>query len=222
MTIHERGIFALALLWVSASGCDVDPSGDRTTGATSAATASPGTTDDTSGGATDPTAGDPTTGTAPAEIPADLRGVWLDSWSTSMGYLLATEMYNFETGVWFMGHPSPWDMAPYRGYGISFDQSGNFTWVLGSDGGLGGCKSYAIDFMKGTAEVVDHDTIRFHAADRRQLYHSTCDPSLNYEQDASGGVFEMDYVLGTTQDTGLPTLRIVNTSDGTAFDYFKN
>lgn len=184
---------ALALLLLAAGGCKTDPTESGTT---------------------------TTSGTTTAEMPAELRGVWLDHWSTSMGYELATETYDFETNVWFMGRQDFWDMAPYRGFGISFDQDGNFIWVLGSDGGLVGCQSYSIDFMKGTA-VAQNGTIRFHAAERRQRYESTCDPSLNFDRDASGGDFEMEFVVGATQDTGLPTLRLVNPIDGTTFDYFE-
>jgi hypothetical protein len=165
--------------------------------------------------------GEPSDGGPVPEMPANMRGVWLDHWSTSMEYQLATEMYNFDTKVWFKGNQAPWDMAPYRGYGISLEQNGNFIWVLGSDGGTGGCQSYTIDFMKGTAVVQDGNTIRFRATARRQRYESTCDPSLNYDRDASGGDFVMSYVLGATQDTGRPTLRLINQSDNAAFDYFK-
>ncbi len=138
-----------------------------------------------------------------------------------MGYQLATEMYDFDTGVWFKGYYDPWEMAPYQGFGISFGPNGAFTWVMGSNNADAGCKSYSIDFMKGSATVQDANTIRFRETQRWQRYHSTCDPSLNYDRDASGGDFTMDYVLGATQDTGLPTLRLYTPSDGTGFDYFK-
>ena len=96
-----------------------------------------------------------------SELPVNLQGVWLDRWSTSMGYQLATEMYDFDTGVWFKGYYDPWEMAPYQGFGISFGPNGAFTWVMGSNNADAGCKSYSIDFMKGSATVQDANTIRF-------------------------------------------------------------
>lgn len=137
-----------------------------------------------------------------------------------MGYSLAEHAYDFETGVWFEGKPDLWDMAPYRGFGVAFGEDDSFIWVRGEDGGVGGCQSYAVEVIKGTATAMDDGTIRFHATARRQRYDSTCDPSLNYDRDMPLGSFDMSYALGSTVDTGSPTLTLSDES-GT-FDYFAN
>lgn len=158
--------------------------------------------------------------TTSAELPADVRGTWLDSWSTSMEYSLATKAYDFETGVWFDGLPDLWDMAPNRGFGLSLGADGSFLWVRGEDGGVGGCQSYGVLVIKGTA-TVDGDRMRFHPTAGRQRYESTCDPSLNFDRALPNEDFSMPFAVGATQDTGLPTLKLLDEASGTTFVYFR-
>lgn len=137
-----------------------------------------------------------------------------------MQYGLATKAYDFETGVWFEGRNDLWDMAPNRGLGIAFEPDGSFLWVRSEDGGMGGCKSYAVQVTKGTA-FAEGDTIRFHTTAQRQRYESTCDPSLNHDRDLPNEDFTLKYVRSATEDTALPTLRLVDETSATTLDYFK-
>lgn len=203
MTIPSRvSIFLLALAGVA--GCTVESTNDA---ASHPAASTDGDTDDSSDHEV-------------TELPADLRGTWLDSWSTSMQYKLAKDAYDFDTGVWFGGLPDLWDMAPNRGFGIELAANGSFVWVRGSDGGVGGCQSYAVEVIKGTA-AAQGDTLRLRVTAHRQRYESTCDPSLNYDRSVADEVIEVTYERGATVDTGLPTLRLTDHSK-TTFDYFKN
>ncbi len=138
-----------------------------------------------------------------------------------MQYELASNAYDFESQVWFGGLPDLWDMAPNRGLGLSLSADGTFVWVRSADGGLGGCQSYSVRVIRGVA-VVDGDVLKFHPTAQRERYSSTCDPSLDYDRDVANEDFEMPFVLGATQDTGLPTLRLVDAASGTAFDFFRN
>lgn len=203
MTIASRvSIFVLALAGVAS--CTVE------------------STDDTASHPAASTDGDTDTSSEPeaSELPAELRGTWLDSWSTSMQYELAKDAYDFDTGVWFGGLPDLWDMAPYRGFGIELAADGSFVWLRGSDGGVGGCQSYAVEVIKGTA-AAQGDTLRLRVTAHRQRYESTCDPSLNYDRSVPNAVIDVTYERGATVDTGLPTLRLVDRSK-TAFEYFEH
>lgn len=153
-------------------------------------------------------------------VPAELAGTWIDSWSASMQYGLAAGAYDFDTGVWFGGQPDLWDMAPNRGLGIAFGQDGSFLWVQSADGGMGGCQSYSVRVIKGTA-AVDADVIRFHPTAQRERYESTCDPSLDYDRDVANEDFALPYEIGATEDVGRPTLKLRDESSGTTFLFFR-
>lgn len=157
---------------------------------------------------------------ATAELPAELRGTWLDSWSTSMEYSLATSAYDFDTHVWFGGRADLWDMAPYRGFGLSLGADGTFLWVRGEDGGVGGCQSYAVHVIKGSV-TVEGSVLRFRPSAQRQRYESTCDPSLNFDRDVPNEDFTMPFTISATSDTGLSTLRLVDEASGATFVYFR-
>lgn len=171
-------------------------------------------------------AGSPPTATEPAPapagdpLPAELRGTWLDRWSTSMQYELAEKAYDFDTGVWFEGRPDLWDMAPYRGFGLALAADGSFFWIREEDGGLGGCKSYGLVVMKGTV-TAGEGTLRFHPSAVRQRYESTCDPSLNFDRALPNDEIVVTFTHGLTNDGARETLRLDEAASGTGIDYFK-
>lgn len=152
-------------------------------------------------------------------LPAELHGAWLDSWSASMQYGLARNAYDFETGVWFGGLRDLWDMAPDRGIGIAFAEDGSFLWIQSADSGVGGCQSYSVRVTKGTASV-DGGAVRFHPTGQRERYHSTCNPSLDYDRALPNEDFAMPYEVGATQDVGRPTLKLLDSASGTTFLFF--
>jgi len=201
--------FALAIL----AGCT--PVTSTSSGAPTGAPTSTRT-----GAPTDPWA-TTTSATPPTADAVQLTGTWVDHWSASMQYGLATQAYDFERGVWFGGLPSLWDMAPNRGLGIAFTPDGTFLWVRASDGGVGGCKSSAVHVMKGTA-TVEAGVIHLHPTAQRQRYDSTCDPSLRYDRELANADLALGYALGATVDTGRPTLRLVDAATGEAHDYVRN
>lgn len=164
---------------------------------------------------------DPEQGSSAASEPppAALRGTWLDHWSTSLGYSLAVDAYDFRTGVWFRGLPDLWDLAPARGLGLSIAPDGSFLWVMSADGGLGGCQSYSVQVSKGTVTAAD-GFLHFHPTQQRQRYESTCDPSLSYDRAVPNVDFDLQYEIGATQDTGLPTLRLFDATEGFEIVFF--
>ena len=152
-------------------------------------------------------------------LPAELHGVWLDSWSASMQYRLARNAYDFDTGVWFGGLPDLWDMAPDRGLGLAFGEDGSFLWIQSADGGVGGCQSYSVRVTRGIASV-DGGAVRFHPTAQRERYHSTCDASLDDDRALPNEDFAMPYEAGTTEDVGRPTLKLLDPASGTTFVFF--
>lgn len=146
----------------------------------------------------------------------ELFGTWLDSWSTSMEYSLARNAYDFETRLWFGGHANPWDVAPYRGFGLSLADDGTFLWVRGEDTGV----ARSIHVIRGTFSV-ERSVVRFHAAAQRQHYEHTGDPSRNFDVDLPNEDLAMTYALGATPEGGLATLRLIDATSGTTFVYFR-
>lgn len=215
---------ALALCVLSACPpmtSTTDPWGGASTTAGSAQAGAPASAAADPWASPSAASGSPQTGAPAPQATAGVAGIWLDRWSTSMQYKLGARVYDFDTGVWFGGAHEPWDMAPYRGWGIAFEPDGSFLWIRVHDAGIGGCKSYAVHVMKGTASV-GPSTIRFHPTAQRQKYASVCNPKLDYDRDVPNQDFELAYTLGATVDTGAPTLQLVDGASGTVYDYFRN
>lgn len=133
-----------------------------------------------------------------------------------MEYSLARNAYDFETRLWFGGHPNPWDVAPYRGFGLSLAADGTFLWVRGEDTGVG----RSIHVIKGTFSI-EQSVVRFHPIAQRQHYENTNDPSRNFDVDLPSEDFAMRYTLGATPEAGLSTLRLIDEASGTTFVYFR-
>lgn len=128
------------------------------------------------------------------ELPETLKGNWLDSWSFQNSYIIDDKFYDTDTDVWFRGAMSPWDMDPRPGTGFSILENGEFVWNYGLSTGVGGCQSYTVEFLKGEVKA-EGNTIIFEPSARRRKYHSTCEPSLNFDQDESTDAFAMVYKI---------------------------
>lgn len=128
-------------------------------------------------------------------ITADLSGAsWfgLDeaNMDTSLNFTLA--VYNPASGIWFNNAPTPWDMQPRPGNGFRFTADGEFEFCRFSSSGMGGLKSNAFDYIKGTAEQHGGEIV-LHPVIHRGWYHSTSDPTLDYNKDFPRDVIKINY-----------------------------
>ncbi|NLU90932.1 hypothetical protein [Chitinophaga sp. Ak27] len=128
-------------------------------------------------------------------ITTDIAG---DSWfgldevnmDNELHYTLT--VYNPTTGIWFNNAPDPWDMVPRPGNGIRFSANGDFEICRFTNSGMGGLKSYAFFYMKGTAEQKGND-ITLHPTVYRNTYKSVSDPSLDYDKDLPRNATKIKY-----------------------------
>ncbi|MDF9798999.1 hypothetical protein OKW21_004262 [Catalinimonas alkaloidigena] len=124
------------------------------------------------------------------ELSEVLKGKWLDSWSFQQSYTIDDKFYDATTGIWFRGANSPWDMNPRPGTGFSVQENSDFVWNYELSTDVGGCQSYTVEFVGGKVST-EGNTIIFAPTVRRRKYHSTCEPSLNFDQDESTESFAM-------------------------------
>ncbi|MBO9727978.1 MAG: hypothetical protein J7623_05010 [Chitinophaga sp.] len=129
------------------------------------------------------------------DITADVSGVsWfgLDETNMDPDQHFSLTVYNPTTGIWFNNAPTPWDMVPRPGNGIRFSANGDFEICRFTNSGMGGLKSYAFFYMKGTAEQNGND-IMLHPTIYRNKYHSVSDPGLNYDKELPREAMKIKY-----------------------------
>lgn len=156
------------------------------------------------------------------EVPDALAGTWLDQDSRFFHHPFDPLLYNAQTNSWFHGFNSPWDMDPDPGRGVQIDKNGEFIWTLIHDTGVGGCRSTAASYLKGTV-VVEGEHITFHPSVRRAKYKSVCNPGLDYDKDESTAKFIITYeVTEQTDSWGDPVtvLKLIN-PDGSFSSFYK-
>ncbi|MDF2157054.1 hypothetical protein [Algoriphagus sp. CAU 1675] len=157
------------------------------------------------------------------ELPEILLGTWLDEWSFTSGYAYKDKLYNPATGQWFDGAYDPWSMNPRPGFGIEIFEDGTFSWSTVVSTGVGGCQAYIAEYLEGKVEFVD-DQLVFSPDIRRKKYHSSCNPSMNFDRNEPTSAFQMGYRL-QVQDWGLGrshvTLKLLEGSSERAFQTIK-
>ena len=132
------------------------------------------------------------------DISADLAGTpWFGfdevTQDNDLNYTLTA--YNPSTNIWFNNAPTPWDMRPRPGNGISFTAKGDFEILKFTSSGMGGLNSYSFWYMKGTAEQ-NGNQITLHPVVHRNMYYSTSDPDhLNYNKELSKEVTKFSYSI---------------------------
>jgi hypothetical protein len=161
-------------------------------------------------------------GAPTSEIPASLVGEWVNQWSLDMGYTVVEDYYDETNASWFKGAYDPWSMEPYPAYGLKIDEGGNFYWIVYASSGNGGCRSYSTEFVKGKVAVQDQQII-FKPSLRRKKYHSTCNPSLNFDEAQPLDHFTLGYSLSKTinnQQQEQWLIELIN-PDQSSFTFFK-
>lgn len=155
-------------------------------------------------------------------LPEILRGSWLDSWSFQNSYIIDDKFYDATTGTWFRGAVSPWDMDPRPGTGFTILENGEFVWNYGLSTGVGGCQSYTVEFLQGEVNT-EGNTITFEPSVRRRKYHSTCEPSLNFDRDESTQAFAVAYeITQETSELGTTLLKLTLHHDNGAYtEYYR-
>ncbi len=167
---------------------------------------------------------DPAPDTPGHSLPAELAGSWRDSWSLWNSHLVYDDLYDPGRKVWFRGNATPWDLQPDPANGVAFDGQGNFTWVVLSSTRPypgSGCWVTAAEFIRGKAQVKG-DKIVFTPSVRRQMYHSVCNPSQDFDREREHTPFQVTYqVYSKTEDDGmqLKVIRLTN-PDGSFTEYF--
>ncbi len=157
-------------------------------------------------------------------LPAELAGSWRDSWSLWNGHLIYDDLYNPDKKAWFKGNATPWDLQPDPANGVAFDRQGNFVWVVLSSTRPypgSGCWVTTAEFIRGKAQVKG-DKIVFTPSVRRQMYHSVCNPSQDFDREREHTPFEVTYqVYSKTEDDGmqLKVIRLIN-PDNSFTEYF--
>ena len=134
------------------------------------------------------------------EVPEILTGEWLDDWSFSNEYEFNDQVFNPNTGKWFEGAKDPWSMDSRPGVGLKIYPEGSFVWVTLASNGLEGCRSFVVEYIKGTLDFEEEEMI-FKPNIRRKKHESICNPQDNFDRNDSLLEFRMEYHL-LTQDLG--------------------
>ncbi|SFC23377.1 hypothetical protein SAMN04487891_107223 [Flagellimonas taeanensis] len=137
---------------------------------------------------------EPTKENPKSEVPTELTGNWMDSWSWFMQYNFDPLLYDPDAKVWFRGSYDAWSMDPRPGFGLQIDQSGNFIWTVVVSTNTGGCQVYTAEYLKGTVEITANK-ITFHSKVRRKKYHSVCNPGNNFDRDEDKGSFSLTFKI---------------------------
>ena len=157
-------------------------------------------------------------------LPTELVGAWRDNWSVMNGNVIYPNLYNSTKKVWFDGNSTPWDLQPDPANGVSFDEKGNFVWVVLSSTRPypgSGCWVTTAEFIRGKARV-KRNKITFTPAVRRQMYQSVCNSSHNYDREREHTAFEVTYqILPRTEADGtqFTVIRLIN-PDNFFTEYF--
>lgn len=158
--------------------------------------------------------------TPKGEVPTNLLGNWMDSWSWFMQYEFEPLLYNSSTKVWFKGSYDAWSMDPRPGFGLQIDDEGNFIWTVVVSTSTGGCQVYTAEYLSGTV-VINSDKITFHPKIRRKKYHSVCNPSNNFDRDEDKGSFSVNFKVTDGENYNgheVKVLTLIN-PDGSETDY---
>lgn len=152
-----------------------------------------------------------------------VTGVWLDEWSFSQRLnTVADDFYNRQTQTWFDGAPNPWTMSP-PGFGIRFDENGNFTWTAAEHSPSTGCESYSAEYMTGSA-TVSADRISFDQNYWRSKFINSCDETQNVDIEVAPSVISLPYEIFRLYDMfsgeGYWGLKFTN-PDGSTFSYYR-
>lgn len=167
---------------------------------------------------------DPSSDSPGNSLPAELEGSWRDSWSLWNNHKIYDDLYNATTKKWFGGYTTPWDLQPDPANGVYFDKQGNFVWVVLSSTRPypgSGCWVTTAEFISGKAEIKG-DKIQFKPSVRRQMYHSVCNPTQDFDREREHALFEVSYkVYPKTEDDGtqLKVIRLIN-PDQSFTEYF--
>ncbi len=154
-----------------------------------------------------------------SEIPATLRGEWLESWSLYMQHSFDPMLYDPQSNTWFRGSYDPWSMDPVPGFGIQLNRDGTFVWAMVVATSTGGCQVYTAEYLKGTVSL-ENDIITFKPQIRRMKYHSVCNPTNDFDRSEDNASFTMQYKLSTVNDSGGQFELLALTSpDGSQIQY---
>lgn len=158
-----------------------------------------------------------------SEVPDLLVGTWLDQDSYFFQQAFDPLLYNATSNVWYRGYDSPWDIDPDPGRGLQLNKNGRFIWTLVHDTGVGGCRTTAASYLKGTVEV-DEEKITFYPSIRRAKLKSVCNPGLNYDRDESKEKFTIVCEIEQQKDSWgneITVLKLIN-PDGTYSLFYKH
>ncbi|MER3374874.1 MAG: hypothetical protein RIM83_09600 [Allomuricauda sp.] len=127
-----------------------------------------------------------------SEVPSNMTGDWMDSWSWFMQYEFEPLLYNPTNKVWFHGSYDAWSMDPRPGFGLQIDGEGNFIWTVMVSTSTGGCQVYTAEYLSGTV-VINENKITFLPKVRRKKYHSVCNPGNNFDRDEDKSSFSLNF-----------------------------
>jgi hypothetical protein len=154
----------------------------------------------------------------------EVTGEWVDYWSFNQGFSSISEnFYNSQTGIWFAGAATPWEMNSGKGVGIRFDENGGFIWTIAEHSPMTGCISYSAEYITGTANIAS-DKITFDQNFWRSKFINSCDPSQNVDTNVTTFQLELPYTIAKMYNlfTGEQYWAIIFTNpDNSTFSLYR-
>ncbi len=156
------------------------------------------------------------------ELPP-LTGSWVDQWTFNQHInTVADNYYNQQTNTWFEGTANPWAMST-AGFGIHFDESGNFTWTVAEQSPMTGCESWSAEFITGTA-TFSSGVISFSQDYWRSKFINSCDETWNVDTEVTPIDISLPYKIEKMYNvwTNEEYWRLTFTNpDNSTFSYYR-
>lgn len=156
------------------------------------------------------------------ELPP-LTGSWVDQWTFNQHInSVADNYYNQQTNTWFEGAANPWAMSS-AGFGIHFDESGNFTWTVAEQSPMTGCESWSAEFITGTATFTS-GVISFSQDYWRSKFINSCDETWNVDTEVTPIDISIPYKIEKMYNvwTNEEYWRLTFTNpDNSTFSYYR-
>lgn len=125
----------------------------------------------------------------------ELAGEWLDYWSFNRGETFVSDnYYNKESGVWFEGAATPWEMTTGNGIGIRFHEDGRFTWIIAEISPMMGCVSYSAEYITGSY-TSSEDAISFDQDFWKSKFVNRCNESQNVDTEVTPQQIDLPYEI---------------------------